>query len=486
LIRVAAAALACALLGTGSAAAKTASDDGVWAGPYAWPCVSIHMHLLPNGKILTWADDDNPNYPNDQTRLEGFSKTFVVDVPTDGVPGDVVEKDNTDTNLFCAGHTFLPDGTLLALGGHIKDRYGDTEANIFDPATSTWTPGAAMAEGRWYPTAISLPNGEVLVVSGFEYDGESNDIPEVWQTNAGGGWRELTTAELHLDKYPSLHMAPDGRVFVSGPGRTTYYFETAGSGSWTKGPRRVGDERNQGSGVTYAPGKILEIGGGNPPANTAEVLDLNATNPKWKAVGGMHYARRNMNATILPDGTVLATGGCSMSGNRLQGAVYAADLWDPATGEWTKLASMTVPRLYHSTAILLPDGRVITAGGGRPAAGGGDVDHEDAEIFSPPYLFRGARPSVTTAPDTITRGTSFVVQTPDASSVTKVNLVRISSVTHGVNMNQSFNTLAFSQVAGGISVTAPASVNDCPPGHYLLFVLNASGVPSIGRFVRVF
>jgi hypothetical protein len=227
------------------------------------------------------------------------------------------------------------------------------------------------------------------------------------------------------------------------------------------------------------------MGGGNPPASSAEVVDLNAGKPKWRAVGSMHYARRNMNATILPDGTVLATGGCSMAGNKLQGAVYAADLWDPATEQWTKLASATVPRLYHSSAILLPDGRVLTAGGGRPAAPDGDADHQDAEIFSPPYLFRGARPSVTAAPSEIAFGQTFRVTTPDAASITKVSLVRLSSATHGLNMNQLIQFPAFAQADGGIDVTVPTSPNTMPAGHYLLFLLNGNGVPSIGRIVRV-
>jgi hypothetical protein len=462
------------------------AEDGAWSGPYPWPCVAIHSHLLPNGKVLTWADDDNPSYPNDETRLEGSSKVFIVDVPANGVPGEVVQDDNSETNLFCAGHSFLPDGSLLALGGHIKDRYGDTDANIFrSDGGYSWTKGDEMADGRWYPSVITLANGEVLVVSGFGYDGRTNDVPEVWKTNDGGGWRELTGAVVHLEKYPFLHHAPDGSIFSSGPDTLTHYFLTSGTGDYKKGPKRQTGNRNQGSGVAYAPGKILLMGGGNPPSNTAEVVDLNVVKPKWRTVGSMHYARRNMNATSLPDGTVLVTGGCSMSGNKLQGAVYAADLFDPQTEQWTKLASMTVPRLYHSTAVLLPDGRVLTAGGGRPAAGDGDVDHEDAEIFSPPYLFRGARPTVTSAPAEIAYGQPFQVSTPDGASITKVSLIRLSSATHGLNMNQAIAFPSFAPSTGGIVVTAPASANTFPPGHYLLFLLNGNGVPSIGRVVRI-
>jgi len=217
-----AAALALFFLAAPPLIASGPPDLGQWSGPYAWPCVGIHTHVLPDGKILSWADDDNPNYPIDGTRLGGSSKVYVIDVPADGAPGAVLEDDNSNTNLFCAGHTFLASGTLLALGGHIQDRYGDTDANLFHTSTSgySWTAGDEMAQGRWYPSAITLSNGEALVVSGFGYEGSSNDIPEVWQTNDGGGWRELTGAKLRLEKYPALHHAPDAmRDLLAGHAR---------------------------------------------------------------------------------------------------------------------------------------------------------------------------------------------------------------------------------------------------------------------------
>ena len=150
----------------------------------------------------------------------------------------------------------------------------------------------------------------------------------------------------------------------------------------------------------YAPGKILVVGGGDPPVNRAEVIDLNQAIPSWRAAGTMQYARRMLNATLLPDGKVLVTGGtASPTFSDSAGHVDAAELWDPANEKWTTLASSTgIPRIYHSTALLLSDGRVFSAGG----------NHQpEVELFSPPYLFKGARPTIASAPSGIVYGQSF-------------------------------------------------------------------------------
>ena len=241
--------------------------------------------------------------------------------------------------------------------------------------------------------------------------------------------------------------------------------------------------RDYGSAVMYEPGKVLIVGGGGgsdtgpAPTATAEVIDLNAATPTWRRVASMATGRRQHNATILPDGTVLVTGGSNAPGfNNQAGAVHTAELWDPATETWTTLASSTQYRGYHSTALLLPDGRVLSSGGD---------NHANAEVFSPPYLFKGARPTVTAAPTGVGYGQSFSVETPDAASITKVTLVRLSSVTHAFNENQRFNSLSFTRVAGGLNVTAPANGNLAPPGDYMLFLINGNGVPSVAKIVRV-
>jgi hypothetical protein len=238
----------------------------------------------------------------------------------------------------------------------------------------------------------------------------------------------------------------------------------------------------------YEPGKVLIVGGGDPPLATAEIIDLTAATPAWRNTGSMAYARRQINATVLPDGRVLVTGGSSGAGfDNESSPVLAAEVWDPATERWTTLASMRTPRLYHSTALLLPDGRVLSAGGGRY---GQAVNHLDAEIYSPPYLFRAdgspaQRPVITAAPASVVYGQTFTVETPDAASIAAVTWVRLGSVTHAFNMNQRLLHLSFSTTPGGLNIVAPASGGLAPPGHYMLFLLNDKGVPSVAKIMRI-
>ena len=169
-------------------------------------------------------------------------------------------------------------------------------------------------------------------------------------------------------------------------------------------------------------------------------------------------------------------------GTDLSKAVLPTEIWNPDTETWTTVASLTNGREYHSTALLLPDGRVLMAGGG--AFPGRATDILNAEIYSPPYLFKGARPTIASSPVGAGYGTSFDVQTPDAAQIAKVSLVRTSSVTHSFNENQRFQFLSFTAGSGKVTVQAPAA-NLAPPGDYLLFLLNENGVPSVGSFIRL-
>jgi hypothetical protein len=150
---------------------------------------------------------------------------------------------------------------------------------------------------------------------------------------------------------------------------------------------------------------------------------------------------------------------------------------DPATGKWSTIDSITVYRGYHSTALLLPDGRVLSAGGEQTGA--------SAEIYSPPYLFKGARPSITSAPSSVKYGQVFQVATLDVANIGQVTWIRLSSVTHSFNQNQRLNHLQFAQTTGGLNITAPANANLAPPGHYMLFLVNGNGVPSVARIVQI-
>ncbi|HEX8202841.1 MAG TPA: galactose oxidase-like domain-containing protein, partial [Isosphaeraceae bacterium] len=395
-------------------------------------------------------------------------------------------------DTFCSGHAFLPDGRLLVAGGHDDvtghfhaDFVGVPDASLFDPATNSWTRLPDMNAGRWYPTATTLASGEVLVLSGTVTPGVLDTLPQVLTT--AGTWRDLTGAQaaapLGVDLYPRLFVAPDGRVFKAGPDQDTWFLDTAGTGSWTPGPPSHFGLRTYGSAVMYEPGKILIAGGGDPPTATAEVIDLNEPNPAWHSVSPMAFPRRQHNATLLPDGTVLVTGGSSGPGHSNEATpVLPAELWNPATGTWTTLAAEQIPRLYHSTALLLPDGRVLSAGGGQPG-----TNHPDAEIFSPPDLAQGqgSRPTIASAPATVAYGEAFAVATPDAARIAQVSLIRLGSVTHAFDENQRYLRLGFTPTPGGLIVTAPAGPNLAPPGHYMLFLLDGDGVPSVAQILRI-
>jgi hypothetical protein len=197
----------------------------------------------------------------------------------------------------------------------------------------------------------------------------------------------------------------------------------------------------------------------------------------------MTHARRQFNATMLPDGSVLATGGTSSAGfSDPAGGVRAAEVWDPATEAWDELASSEVVRVYHSTTLLLADGRVLYTGSGD---GAGVPRELSAEIFSPPYLFRGPRPSILEAPGSVSYGQSFYLATPDAPQIVRATLVRLGSVTHGFDQNQRFVELSLQRAAGGLMVTAPPSGRLAPPGDYLLFILTRLGIPSVAKVIRI-
>jgi len=388
-------------------------------------------------------------------------------------------------------------GDLNSRRGRIQgmdNKAGNTIVKAEVPMAEMLTYGAdltSMTQGRWYPTTTTLPDGEMLVVSGADENAAFVTIPGIWN---GSDWRRFTGAALALPYYPAMFLAPSGKVFYAGPTQSTQYLSVADDGKWTPVGNRIVASRDYGSAVMYAPGKILYAGGGDPPTQSAEVIDLNDAAPAWRAVPSMAYARRQMLATILADGKVLVTHGTSGAGfNDVTRPVYYAELWNPASESWTTMAPESVLRVYHSTALLLPDGRVLSSGSGEGAGITYANSQLSAQIFSPPYLFNpdgslAARPTITSAPSTIAYGQTIDVQTPDAGSVTRGTLIRLSSVTHAFNQSQLIYPLTFTPDAppsNTLHAPAPASGNLAPPGPYMLFLLNAAGVPSVAKMVTV-
>jgi hypothetical protein len=419
--------------------------------------------LLPDGRVFFVSYYDESLHPN---IWDPVSNTFTATAAS-------------SYRLFCAGHTTLADGRVFIAGGHIADYTGYPHAVIFNPATNGFTTVPDMNIGRWYPTTTTLPNGDVLVVSGdINANTNVDTLPQVFQF-ATKTWRNLTTAQLAQPLYPNMLVAPNGKVFNAGPSRQSRYLNPAGTGSWSNvAVTNFGAVRDYGPAVMYAPGKVAIIGGANPPTATSEIIDLNATTPAWKFTGSMHFPRRQHNAVILPDGKVFIVGGSSASGfDTSTSPVLPTEMWDSATGQFTVMASIAVYRGYHSTALLLADGRVLSAGG--------NVGGPNAQLFSPPYLFAGTRPSIASAPVSAGYGQTVFIGTPDVASISKVTLLREGSVTHTNHMSQGFQTLSFTKTSTGVNVTMPANANLATPGYYMLFILNGSGVPSVGSIIQI-
>lgn len=441
---------------------QSAATHGQWSVPFAWPVVAVHLHLLPSGRVLSWGRVGEPQVWDPATGM--FTPT------------------PSSTMVFCSGHTFLADGRLLVAGGHLDDLRGLPDVNLFDDASQAWEPQARMRWARWYPTSTTLPNGEVLTLGGSDETGAQVEMPEVW---SGGSWRTLSAAARIVRYYPRTFVAPNGMVFYAGELQQTSYLDPSGSGTWLPLASSNYGRRDYGSAVMYSPGKVLIVGGSDPadgpPTKTAEVIDLDQMTPSWRYTASMSYPRRQLNATLLFDGEVLVTGGTSSAGfSDPAGAVHAAELWNPTSERWTLLASGQVNRVYHSTTLLLPDGRVLHAGSGD---GPGLPRELNAELFSPPYLFRDQRPVITGGPGVVSYGQDFSLMTPDAARVVRVTLVRLGSVTHAFDQSQRFIELSFQRTAGGLTVSAPVSGSVAPPGPYMVAILNSAGVPSLARTI---
>jgi hypothetical protein len=467
-----------------AAATVTGSEGqvGRWGPVVDWPVVGVHVALLENGKVLAYdsvGDNATETYPvHDHTRATVWDPATGSHTPVNV---------NTGYNVFCSGLAHLVDGSLFLAGGNKNAQLqGIVQTHVFDSDSNTWSLGPNMAAERWYPSVTPLRNGEMLITEG------GPDMPEVRKTD--GGLRALNTASLNLPLYPWIDAAPDGRAFYSGPDQTMRKLDTAGSGSWQSIGQRDALNRDYGSRALYDVGKIL-VAGGASSSTDARVIDLNGATPQVSATAPMASGRRQHNLTVLADGTVLATGGNSSGASLvdLNNGVYTAELWNPATGQWQTLAAMQVTRQYHSTALLLPDARVLSSGGG--ICGTCDAVGylaKNAEVFSPPYLFKkdgsgelAPRPEITFAPDEVAYNAPFAISTANAASISKVALVRLGAVTHSVNMEQRYVPLSFTAGGGVVIATAPANANVAPPGVYMLFVIGGDGVPSVAKMLRV-
>jgi Domain of unknown function (DUF1929)/Bacterial Ig domain/Glyoxal oxidase N-terminus len=451
---------------------------GIWSNVINLPIVTVNSVLLPNGNVLFWDG-------------ESFGATAIVWNPI----ANTVDWVPAPSDIFCSGNEQLADGRIIVVGGSITDHTGLPAANVFDGNTESWTMLPNMGFPRWYPTATTLPDGRVIVISGeINCSGCDALIEDIYNPSTNS-WSQLTGAPFPYNyNYPHSFVLPDGRVLVAATTEQAIVSQVLDlkATAWTSvgGPTAL----NGGSSAMYLPYKILKSGhfdnpdlAVTPSTATAYVLDMSQATPAWRQVASMAFTRTYHNTTLLPDGNVLVTGGGTTTGlDDVAHAVFAAELWSPTTETWTTLASMNVPRLYHSEALLLPDGRVLISGGGRFDDNNAPTYQYSAQIFSPPYLFKnsGLRPTISSAPSQLMYGQNFTVVTPDAARITKVSLIRFGSVTHDINMSQRFLPLSFSVGSGLLTVTAPVDSNLAPPGNYMLFLVDATGVPSVAAVVH--
>jgi len=447
------------------------SVSGQWSAPFSLPIRDVHMTLFRTGDVLLWDAFDS----GQMAYLWNWSTGALTYVPS-------------ADNIFCSGPVLMTDGSVLVAGGHAATGVGIPDVNRFDPATKTWSSLAPMAFQRWYPTATTLPDGRVLVVSGattcFTCTG---DIPELYNP-ATNTWTQLTGAQLSMPLYPHMFVLPDGRVLYASSTEGTIQTQAlnVATQTWTMiDPFPFAG----GSSAMYRPGVILKSGSPGAPSripvatslNTAYVLDMTQPSPAWRQVAPMSFGRTFHSLTLLPDGNVLATGGSATNDPSSQ-PVYAAEIWNPQTETWSLMSSMQMGRTYHETALLLPDGRVLVGGGGGCC---GAPDQFNAEIFSPPYLFKGVRPTIASVSASIAYGSQFFVGTPDAASVASVALMRLGTDTHQFNRDQRYLPLSFTAAGNGLNATMPANKNLAPPGDYMLFLVNGNGVPSVASIVTV-
>ena len=449
---------------------------GQWSSVMNWPLVAIHSIVTRTGNVLAMDGWQTPN------ASEVFNPTTQTFTQVNNGLGD---------DLFCSGHVTMADGRIAVVGGDGQPgNIGSQKVAIFDPAANSWTAAAPLNTPRWYPTVTELGDGRLVAISGQINVGSWADTPEVYtpSTNTWTNLSNVDTSQVHEEEYPLSYLAPSGKIFTIAPSVGQSFLLDPNAQTWTA---TGGAALDNGSAAEYLPGKILYSGGGTPltsdnPAQTsAETIDLNATTPTWQATGSMTSPRYTQTLTVLPDGNVLAIGGSTVMDDIYPNTdVLASEEWNPATGHWTALASMTVERMYHSTAVLLPDGRVLSAGSGHDNDTTGPGEY-NAQFYSPPYLFNGARPAISSAPSSLTYGSTVTVNTPDAASIKSVALVSLGADTHTLDMNQHFVPLSFTTGSGSLNVTVPSSPSVAPPNYYMLFIVNSNGVPSVAPILQL-
>jgi hypothetical protein len=374
----------------------------------------------------------------------------------------------------------------LCLEGGIDDTY------IFDPEAGEWLPGPRMREARYYPSNLPMPDGSTLIFSGYNESCGLVGSVEVFEPGTGKIHRASEQVKF-IDFYPQVHLLSSGKVAHVGPGPVSSIYDPA-TGKWqTVARTNLSLKRYFGTSFEI-PGqqdKIMICGGYektvDTPTATCEVIDFAASTPAWKPAPTMHYPRAHLNPVILPDGKVLIVGGGYWYD--YDAPVHNAELYDPATNRWKLLPPQRYGRMYHSSALLLPDGRVISSGQDEHRHGEhlGQLQSGDwAELYSPRYLFRGKRPKILDAPAVAGYGEQVRVKVTKAKKIRSAVLIAPSAVTHATNLTQRLIRLDFEHEKNKfLQVAMPDAAEAEAPGYYMLFLLNAKDVPTEAAWVRL-
>ncbi|MFI6492825.1 galactose oxidase-like domain-containing protein [Streptomyces sp. NPDC050564] len=484
--------------------------DGKWTVlPTQNPVRSMHSVVLNNGKVLLIAGSGNS-----EEQFNAGTFTSAVYDPANGTYKTIP----TPKDMFCAGHVQLADGRVLVMsgnkafpvaGGHGYEGYKDSY--IFDPVTETYSKTNDLNDGHWYPSATELGNGDIISFGGLREDSSGSVTAERWSA-AEQKWLPLWQVNQTWSfwgLYPSMILMQDGRLFYSGshvfgngtPGTGSAIYDYDANTTTAVPGLQNKDERDQSASVLLPPAqdqKVLTIGGGNidsnPDANRlTDIIDLKAANPTYtvgpqipqgavdlgngKVAETGNQGKMYVSAVLLPDGKVLETGGGLH--NRAN-PVYEASIFDPATTTFDPVAADPEARGYHSSAFLLPDGRVMATGDN---PGNGTWNH-NVSIYTPPYLLKGTRPTITSVIDNewVYGDTQRItVDRP----IVKAELVRPAAVTHSSDPNQRFVDLPLSVDGNNVDLNVTSNPNLAPPGWYMLFAVDANGVPSVAKWVHL-
>lgn len=496
-----------------------APSQGMWSTTYAWPLDGLHLSVMPDGRVVSYGT------PLGQGVQDG--RTIDIWDPALGmVPSSHLDIANGQlVDSFCSAAQIVPStgNVLVSGGGSSGDGYTSYASTLVTPQASTAVnSGSQFTEQRWYGSMITLADGRQLMMGGstpytivnaYETPDDTTGIsitPEVY--SPARGWSSLLGA-YSLDAfgpannhawYPRAWVAPDGKVFgismekmwVLDPVADT--ITTVGTFKTTVNNTTLPNVGPTSTAVMYDTGRILQVGGNgynngypSPSSPYASVFDISGKRgPVVTDTAPMTYPRQWANSLVMPDGRVLVTGGSTYADNAGSNAVYAAEIWTPSTGQWTIGASAGNYRGYHSSTALLPDGVVLSTGGGVP----GPVTNLNAELYYPPYLFAtnggqavlAPRPEIVSLTSTsASYGGTISIQMLTEKPVKDAALIGLSATTHSFNMFQRRIDLKQSKKGAIVTLSMPANANLAPPGYYLLTVLNGAGVPSAGVIIAL-